>query len=53
MFDFDERKRRHKAGLKNTKKQKDDEEEVQFRNDFNTREIHVDDDPLRARDIPQ
>lgn len=51
MYDFDDRKKRHKAGLKQTKKQQD-EEEVQFRNDFNNREIFVDEDPLRARDIP-
>jgi hypothetical protein len=36
MFDFEERKKRHKAGMKQTKKEQD-EEEVQFRNDFNSR----------------
>lgn len=52
MFDFEERKKRHKAGMKQTKKEQD-EEEVQFRNDFNNRQVYVDEDPLRARDIPQ
>jgi hypothetical protein len=52
MFDFDERKRLHKTGLKQNKKTYD-EEEVQFRNDFNAREIHVDDDYVKSRNIPQ
>lgn len=52
MFDYEERKRKHKLNLKQNKRKDDEEEEVQFRNDFQNRDAKYDEDPLRTKTIP-